>query len=112
VRSGIEPLEGRIAPAVLVNAHLLTYTDENGDLVSVKFSKDIFDLSSIALPSIFKFNHGQAHVGSPNGTTSRSTQLIDPGQVPLKIINVTLKNRWRRFESALPRNSKPRMRHR
>src|SRR5678815_5219273 len=26
VRSGIEPLEGRIAPAILVNAHLLTYT--------------------------------------------------------------------------------------
>jgi hypothetical protein len=71
VRSGIEPLEGRIAPAILVNAHLLTYTDENGDLVSVKFSKDIFDLSSVAqvsasLANVFKFTEGSAHLGSAN----------------------------------------------
>ena len=38
VRSGIEPLEGRVAPAVLVNAHMLAYNDLDGDLVKVTFS--------------------------------------------------------------------------
>ena len=90
VRSGIEPLEGRVAPAILVNAHLLTYTDENGDLVSVKFSKDIFDLSSVTLPTnlenVFKFTAGSAHLGPANPTDDvpQQLQLIDLSQVPLK----------------------------
>jgi hypothetical protein len=100
VRSGIEPLEGRIAPAILVNAHLLTYTDENGDLVSVKFSKDIFDLSSVTLATdltnVFKFTAGSAHVGSANATDDvpQQLQLIDLGQVPLKNVpGMPLKSR-------------------
>lgn len=39
---GIEPLEGRIAPATLVNPSTLTFTDFEGDFVTVKFSKPIF----------------------------------------------------------------------
>jgi hypothetical protein len=101
VRSGIEPLEGRIAPAILVNAHLLTYTDENGDLVSVKFSKDIFDLSSVAqvsasLASVFKFTEGSAHLGSANDADDvpQQLRLIDLGQVPLKNVpGIPLKSR-------------------
>jgi hypothetical protein len=97
VRNGIEPLEGRIAPAVLVNAHLLTYTDENGDLVSVKFSKDIFDLSSFTnLESVFKFTAGKAHLGPGNDTDDvpQQLQLIDLGQVPLKNVpGMPLKSR-------------------
>jgi hypothetical protein len=38
----IEPLESRIAPAILVNATTLTYFDIDGDLVTVKVSKGKF----------------------------------------------------------------------
>ena len=40
--SSFEPLEGRIAPAVLLNASTVQFTDTNGDLVTVQFSKAIF----------------------------------------------------------------------
>src|SRR5262245_56852478 len=38
----IEPLELRIAPATLVNPTTVTYTDVDGDLVTVKISKGAF----------------------------------------------------------------------
>jgi hypothetical protein len=38
----IEPLESRIAPATLVNPTTLTYTDIDGDLVTVKTSAGAF----------------------------------------------------------------------
>ena len=99
VRSGIEPLEGRVAPAVLVNAHMLTYTDADGDLVKVKFSKDIFDLSAVTLPdnlkAVFKFTTGIAHMGAANVTDDapQELQLIDLSAVSVKIIGGTIKSR-------------------
>ena len=73
VRSGIEPLEGRIAPAVLVSGHSFTYNDIDGDHVTVNFSANIFDTSQpvtlpAALDAVFKFigpanaEIGRAHV--------------------------------------------------
>lgn len=45
----IELLETRIAPAaVFVNANIGTYTDEDGDIVTVRFSKPGLDPSNIA----------------------------------------------------------------
>ena len=93
VRSGIEPLEGRIAPAILVNAHTLTYSDLDGDAVTVTFSKDIFNLTSATLPTaleaVFKFSAGKAHIGAANGTDDvpQQLQLIDLGAVPTRLVN-------------------------
>jgi hypothetical protein len=68
VRSGIEPLEGRIAPAILLNASTLSYTDTDGDLVTVKFSKNIFQFGAAGidaeLAKVFKFDNGTAHVAA------------------------------------------------
>jgi hypothetical protein len=44
--SSFEPLEGRIAPAVLLNATTIQFTDTDGDLVTVKFSKSLFQPGS------------------------------------------------------------------
>jgi hypothetical protein len=41
----VEELEPRRAPAVLVNAHTVTYTDVDGDRVTVKTSQGTFSLS-------------------------------------------------------------------
>src|SRR5687768_14227594 len=40
---GIEALEGRIAPASLISANTIQYTDLDGDQVMVTFSKALFD---------------------------------------------------------------------
>ena len=42
ITSSLEALETRIAPATFVNANLVTYTDPEGDLVSVSSTKPIF----------------------------------------------------------------------
>ncbi len=45
----IEPLESRIAPAaIFVNANLGAITDEDGDIVTVQFSKPLLTASNIA----------------------------------------------------------------
>ena len=92
VRSGIEPLEGRIAPAILVNGHLLTYSDADGDTVTVTFSRDIFNVATVTttvLDSVFKFSAGKAHTGAANATddVSQQLQLIDLGAVPTKLVH-------------------------
>ena len=95
VRSGIEPLEGRIAPAVLVNGHMLTYTDSDGDVVTVNFSKDIFDpatVSQAALDAVFKFTSGTAHTAA-TGDGPQQLQLLDLGAVPVKVVGSKLISR-------------------
>lgn len=93
VRSGIEPLEGRIAPAVLLNGHTLFYNDIDGDNVTVTFSKDIFDMTAVTLPAalqaVFKFSAGKAHIGASNGTddVAQQLQLIDLSAVPTKLVH-------------------------
>ena len=47
-RTFIEPLESRIAPALLfVNANMATYDDVDGDRVTVKFSKPILTAGNV-----------------------------------------------------------------
>jgi hypothetical protein len=58
---GIEPLEGRIAPATFT-ANSVSFTDLDGDLVTVTFSKNLFDptktVSVNNLDDIFTFSNG------------------------------------------------------
>jgi hypothetical protein len=46
VRLAVEPLEPRRAPAVLVNPTTVTYTDVDGDTVTVRTTKGTFDVAS------------------------------------------------------------------
>ncbi len=63
---GIEALEGRIAPATLVNPSTVTYVDLDGDLVTVKFTKNLFPTIAgvpVADPSMaFTFGDAQGAV--------------------------------------------------
>ena len=84
--SSFEPLEGRIAPAVLLNASTVQFKDTNGDLVTVKFSKAIFkedpssptprqDLYDI-LDDLFLFKDGgNVRLAEDGGSTSESQEL-------------------------------------
>lgn len=77
-------MEGRIAPATLLDASTLLYTDPDGDMVTVKFSQPIFDLASSALNAtldqVFKFSAGDAHSGTD---TAQQLQLIDLSKAPV-----------------------------
>jgi len=77
--SSFEPLEGRIAPAILLNPTTVLYTDTDGDLVTVKFSKAIFTATGAVLngqlDSVLKFNTGNARTGSDGGNTSTAQEL-------------------------------------
>src|SRR5262245_59868750 len=57
---GVEPLEGRIAPASLIDAHTVQFNDLDGDLVTVSFSKDLFASPSNQgkLNQVFVFSNG------------------------------------------------------
>src|SRR3954465_9089967 len=70
---GIEPLEGRIAPAVLLpNGLDVQYKDLDGDLVTIHFSKTLFtgtpDQIDATLASVFTFSAGKAHTGAADPT--------------------------------------------
>lgn len=77
--STLEPLEGRIAPATLLNGSTLIFNDIDGDLVTVKFSKAVFDPKSPTLATdlanVFQFAPGA------NGT--QQLQLIDLTSAPV-----------------------------
>src|SRR3954463_12385480 len=73
---GIEPLEGRIAPATLLpGGKDLTYTDADGDHVTIHFSKSIFPANPIqanaVLQNVFTFTTGKAHTGAANDTDDK-----------------------------------------
>ena len=83
---GIEPLEGRIAPAVLLpGGRDLSYTDLSGDKITVHLSSPIFagktgaELNT-ALDRVFVFSAGDAHSGD---TTPQDLQRIDLELAPL-----------------------------
>ena len=79
----IEPLEPRIAPAVVFNARTLIFNDFDGDLAIVKFSKDVFtgDYSTqlATANAVFKFDAGNV---APGEATSQQLQLIDLTKFP------------------------------
>jgi hypothetical protein len=62
-KSIVEPLELRIAPATLVNPTTVTYTDTDGDLVTVKISKGAFDGTIGGAPSINDFVFANSGAG-------------------------------------------------
>src|SRR3954447_8047610 len=78
---GIEPLEGRIAPAVLLpNGVDVQYNDLDGDLVTIHFSKALFNAKTSAevdatLASVFTFSTGKAHTGAADATFDALQQL-------------------------------------
>ena len=57
--STIEPLEARIAPAVLLNPTTVAYKDMDGDLVTVKTTKGAFAKGDFTFNSAFDTNAGQ-----------------------------------------------------
>jgi hypothetical protein len=86
--SGIEMLEGRIAPATLINATTLEYVDADGDRVTVKFSKALFDDDPAVLTTyinnVFKFSEGSVFLdASLDPGTPQQLQLIDLTKVPV-----------------------------
>lgn len=58
----VELLEPRIAPAVLVNPSTVQFTDADGDLVTVKFSKNVLDDQTFA-EQVFNFDTAFADMG-------------------------------------------------
>src|SRR6266511_887514 len=68
----IELLEARIAPATLVNPTTVTYQDIDGDSITVKISKPVFD--QITIGNVFTFD--PPGVSGDNGT-KQQLRLID-----------------------------------
>jgi hypothetical protein len=84
---GIEMLEGRIAPASLVNPSTITYVDLDGDQVTIKFSKDLFNATGTELTnllnSVFKFSAGGIFAdASADPGTPQQLQLLDLTKIP------------------------------
>ncbi len=75
MNSSLEILEARIAPAKILNPMTVVYTDKDGDLVTLKLSKGLFESDAIA-NAVLKFDTG---AGAVNGstTTPEQLQLID-----------------------------------
>lgn len=77
----IEPLEGRIAPAVLIDAQTISFNDLDGDVVMVKLSKPL--LTSGNVGNVFKFS---------DGTTDSAFASTGPQQLRLIDFNAFPKN--------------------
>jgi hypothetical protein len=78
VTSSIEGLEGRIAPATLLNPSTVIFQDLEGDTVTVKFSKNLFTGTTAqqlaTANQVFKFSAGDI---AQSNTTPQQLQLID-----------------------------------
>jgi hypothetical protein len=68
----LEPLESRIAPATLISPHVVTYTDIDGDHVTVTSSLPIFNSTNAS--SVLHFNTGSV---DGSNTTMQQLQTID-----------------------------------
>jgi hypothetical protein len=88
-----EPLEGRVAPATLINPTTIMFKDFDGDIVTVKFTKSLFAQSTNAgnlaiANNLFKFDTGT--VDKVSATFDAATapaqqlQLLDLTQAPSK----------------------------
>jgi len=78
--SRLEPLEDRIAPATFVNAHIVTYTDIDGDHVTIKSSTPLFTKTNVN--TIFTFS-----TGSVDGAgTPQQLQFINLAGLPSKLV--------------------------
>ncbi len=85
VMPSLEPLEGRIAPATVINATTVIFSDVDGDIVTVKFSKPLFDAATDvgklgAANAVLKFSTGTVDTVAKTFTpsaTGQQLQLID-----------------------------------
>jgi len=88
VRSSIESLEGRIAPAILLSGgKILKYADADGDLVTITFSKSLFPGDgnvATDVNNVFKFSIGNANDTKDTWMADKQQlQLIDLSKVPI-----------------------------
>ncbi len=78
--STLEPLEGRIAPAAVINPMTITFTDLDGDLVTVKLTKAFgatgSDLTTAA-SAIFKFADASGNTSPFGDSGPQQLQLIN-----------------------------------
>jgi hypothetical protein len=81
--SMVEPLEDRVAPATLISTHIVTYTDIDGDLVTIHSSKPLFVKANVN--SILTFSTGTV-VTTGTDTTPQQLQLINLTAVDSKIV--------------------------
>ncbi len=88
MNSSLEILEARIAPAKILNPMTVVYTDKDGDLVTLKLSKGLFESDAIA-NAVLKFDTG---AGAVNGstTTPEQLQLIDLQTRPVTGMTITV----------------------
>src|SRR5262245_30951417 len=86
-RLELEQLEGRLAPATLVNPNTLTYRDVDGDAVTVTSSNPIFSAGTIN--NVFHFDTGTV---DGSNLTAQQLQLIDlTGVSAAQGTNLTIK---------------------
>ena len=105
--SSLEPLEGRIAPAVLLNPATLIYKDLDGDIVTVKFSKPLFSQAGGTLDVaradvVFKFNTGNVSSGpfDPASAPAQQLQLMDLTKVNASLSNSAVNGAAAKITSA------------
>jgi hypothetical protein len=68
LHTGIEPLESRIAPAMLMSPTQISFLDKSGQLATVTISKPLFTAANVN--KVFTFD-----TGSVDGTTGTEQQL-------------------------------------
>ncbi len=82
IGSMAEPLEARIAPATFINAHMVTYTDVDGDLVTIHSSLPIFAKPNINNNTLLTFG-----TASADGTNMpQQLEKIDLGTLGSKVV--------------------------
>ncbi len=86
LRSQIEPLEARIAPAVLLDPRTIIFTDVDGDEVTIKFSRDVFigtDAAKLARAvQVFVFDTGSVESTSMANPPAQQLRLVDLTKFP------------------------------
>jgi hypothetical protein len=92
VMPSLEPLEGRISPAALINPTTLMYKDIGGDIVTVKFTKSIFNLSTAignlaSANNVFKFSDGTNPTA--NAVTTTTFNAATAPEEQLLLIDLT-----------------------
>jgi hypothetical protein len=86
--SSLEILEARIAPAKILNPMTVIYTDKDGDLVTLKLSKAVFDSDATA-NALLKFDSGAGAVNDSTATPEQ-LQLIDLQTQPVAGVTITV----------------------
>ncbi len=85
---GIEPLEGRIAPAALISPSKVSFVDLDGDMVTIEFSKPLFNQATpeqqaVVLGAVFGFEK----IGA--GGALETSAFGDSGPQQLKLLDFT-----------------------